>query len=242
MKLSIITVVYNDGNGLKKTLDSLAKQVNKNFEHIVIDGNSSHENLEVIYQNIDKIDFFITEPDEGIYDAMNKGIKNTSGEFISFLNAGDEALPNYTKICIDFFTENQDLDYCYSSIIMTSNNRTTLYHPRDKYKDFLQRMPFPHPGLFVKKSLFKKVGCFNLKKQITADHEWVVRMLLSNAKGAKSDAINPVVNFKLDGVSLSFKTAIEMKETAIFFGRSWIIANLKMLRSFLVVAYYKFFK
>lgn len=242
MKLSIITVVYNDGEGLKKTLDSLSKQVNKNFEHVIIDGNSSHENLKVIYQNINKVDVFISEPDEGIYDAMNKGIKNASGEFISFLNAGDEALPNYTSACIEFFASNQHLDYCFSSIIMTSRYRKNIYHPKIINNDILQRMPFPHPGLFVRRSLFKKIGNFNLKKQITADHEWIVRMLLSDAKGLQVDTLVPVMDFKLDGVSLSLKTAFEMKETAIYFGRSRIIANIKMLRSLLVVLYYKFFK
>ena len=130
MKLSIITVVYNDSKGLSSTIDSLTNQNNKNFEHVIIDGNSNDDTLEIIYKNADNVDFFISEPDNGIYDAMNKGVINASGDFVSFLNAGDIALPNYTETCIDFFSKNTSLDFCYASIIMTSKRGENIYHPR----------------------------------------------------------------------------------------------------------------
>jgi len=244
MRLSIITVVYNDCEGLTRTLASLALQENKNFEHIVIDGGSDDGTLEVIKDNLKKIDFFISEPDKGIYDAMNKGIKHSSADFVSFLNAGDIAQPNYVATCIRFFEENDQLDYCYSNVLISSRKTKKIYFTKSDIleNDILQRMPFPHPGLFVRRGIFKIVGNFNTEMKITSDHEWIVRMIKSGVKGGKVNSCEPVVDFKLDGVSLSFATVFEMRNTAIKNGRKSVLANLKVLYGILVVMYYKYFK
>jgi|APSaa5957512535_1039671.scaffolds.fasta_scaffold10084_5 glycosyltransferase involved in cell wall biosynthesis len=242
--LSIITVVYNDNKGLSDTINSLIVQKNKNFEHVIIDGGSDDGTLEVITKKASNMGFFISEPDNGIYDAMNKGIENASGNFISFLNAGDTAFPNYTETCIDFFVKNTTLDYCYANIVLTSKRGKKIYQPKGVGldKDFLQKMPFPHPGLFVRKEVFYRVGEFNVGKKITADHEWIVRMITCGIKGKKVNKDQPVVDFKLDGVSLSFGSVIEMRDTAIQFGRAKVLANWRMIRGFLVVVFYKYFK
>ena len=91
-KISIITVNYNDREGLKKTIESVINQTWQDFEFIIIDGGSTDGSREVIEQYKDKIDYWISEPDKGIYNAMNKGIKAASGEFLLFLNSGDRLI------------------------------------------------------------------------------------------------------------------------------------------------------
>ena len=234
--LTIITVILNDRDGLEKTLNSLISENKNNYEHILIDGGSNDGTIEYIKTKIDRIDSFISEPDKGIYDAMNKGVKLASGNIISFLNAGDLALNGYVSCA-----ENcqSGVDYCYSGIIISGKNLTSYIPKKISSKtEFLQAMPFPHPGLFVKKYLFYEIGFFNLNKKITADHEWIVRLINANKNGIQIDLES--VKFHLDGLSLSFKTPIEMFETALLNKRGRFHAFIRMLYGFAVVLKYKF--
>ena len=115
MKFSIITVTYQDSIGLRRTLKSLAKLSKKNYEHIIIDGGSKDKTLEVIRENSALIDRWVSEPDQGIYDAMNKGLRlvNDKDNIVSFLNAGDLALDNYFEDPKRCFLDNQNINYCY---------------------------------------------------------------------------------------------------------------------------------
>ena len=105
IKISIITINYNDKIGLTKTLNSVISQSWQDFEFIVIDGGSTDGGREVIEQYKDKIDYWVSEPDNGIYDAMNKGVLNSSSDFVLFINSGDIVLPFFfsTEINPDFY-------------------------------------------------------------------------------------------------------------------------------------------
>ena len=95
MKLSIITINYNNREGLRKTIESVVNQTCQDFEYIVIDGGSTDGSAEVIKEYSDKIDYWVSEKDNGIYDAMNKGIDKAKGEYCQFLNSGDDLYDNY---------------------------------------------------------------------------------------------------------------------------------------------------
>jgi len=88
-KISVITVVYKDPDGLERTINSVQEQVYNNLEHIIIDGGSGQKTIDIIDKYKQKIDYWVSEPDSGIYDAMNKGIKVSTGKWLNFMNAGD---------------------------------------------------------------------------------------------------------------------------------------------------------
>lgn len=233
--LSIITVVLNDKVGLEQTLNSLINEDKKDYEHIIIDGGSVDGTVEFIKSIDERIDLYISEPDKGIYDAMNKGVMLARGDVISFLNAGDLALNGYIS-----FAEKclPNIDYIYSGIKI-SGNRMTSFIPKQftSNSEFLQVMPFPHPGLFVKKNLFYEIGLFDLNKKITADHEWIVRLIIANKRGLLIDSES--VQFHLDGLSLSFQSPKEMFYTAISNKRGRFHAYLRMLYGMIAVLKYK---
>jgi glycosyltransferase involved in cell wall biosynthesis len=240
MKFSIITVTYKDSIGLRGTLKSLAKLSKKNYEHIIIDGGSKDKTLEVIRENSALIDKWVSEPDKGIYDAMNKGLKlvNDKDNIVSFLNAGDLALDNYFEDPKRCFVDNQNINYCYGGIILVGKKKESIYLPKnfDKNSEYLQRMVFPHPALFVKKNIFLKIGYFNVYKKITADHEWCVRLIKSGVKGKRFDS--PVVKFKLGGASLKLSAQFEVFQTALQYNRNIIIAVIFLARQLISRFYY----
>lgn len=241
MKFSVITVTYQDDIGLQKTLSSLSKLEKNIYEHIIIDGGSKDKTLQIINENSALIDRWVSEPDQGTYDAMNKGLKlvNNENNIVSFLNSGDLALDNYFEDPKKCFLENQNINYCYGGIILVGKKKENIYMPKifDNKSEYLQRMVFPHPALFVKKNIFLKIGDFNVNKKITADHEWCVRLIKSGARGKRFDS--PVVKFKLGGASLKLRAQFEVFQTAISFKRNIILACLFFVRQILVYLFYK---
>jgi len=240
MFFSLITVTYQDKIGLKKTLKSLSQLDKSVFEHIIIDGGSQFQISEFLKDYSHRIDFWLSETDKGIYDAMNKGLKLVSNQnnIVSFLNSGDIALPNYFKEPKINFIQDKDLDYSYGSIVISGEKKEQTYKPKllEKKSEILQKMPFPHPSLFVKKKIFSKIGDFNINKKITADHEWCVRLIKSGAKGKRFE--NPVVKFGLGGASLKLSAQFEVFQTALKYDRNIIIATIFLVRQLITRFYY----
>jgi glycosyltransferase involved in cell wall biosynthesis len=240
MKFCLITVTFQDNLGLKNTLKSLSKFDKRLYELIIVDGGSKDETLQVIKENRALIDKWVSEPDQGIYDAMNKGLKlvNNENNIVSFLNAGDLALDNYFEDPKRCFLENQNINYCYGGVILVGKKKESIYLPKifDKKSEYLQRMVFPHPALFVKKNIFLKIGDFNVNKKITADHEWCVRLIKSGVKGKRFDS--PVVKFKLGGASLKLSAQFEVFQTALQYNRNIIIAVIFLARQLISRFYY----
>jgi glycosyltransferase involved in cell wall biosynthesis len=239
VKISVVTVVLNDRCGLVKTLESLSHIDKASYEHVIIDGGSTDGSLDVLKNFSERIDTVISENDKGTYDAMNKGVLNATGNVVCFLNAGDSVLNGYISHPTNCFLANSNVDYCYAGVILHGANKNKPYIPKEftPASEYLQAMPFPHPGLFVKKKLFDEIGYFNLSKKITADHEWIVRVILSQAKGVRV-AVG-VVDFHLDGVSLSYNTSFEMYQTAVKHGRVKNKAALYYVYGLLVFFKYK---
>jgi glycosyltransferase involved in cell wall biosynthesis len=239
MKFSVITVSYQDGPSLAKTLESLTQFDKSIYEHIVIDGGSHDGTLKIIKKYNSRIDTWISEPDRGIYHAMNKGLKIiTNNNIVSFLNAGDLAKYNYFQEPLNIFLHNKSIDYCYGGITLVGRIKESKYIPKifNTNSEYLQRMPFPHPALFVKKHVFLKIGDFNVNKKITADHEWVVRLIKSNFHGSRLES--SLVNFQLGGSSLKFSAQVEIFQTAISNKRNIFLASFLFIYQVLVYLYY----
>ena len=183
MKLSIITPTYNSVRFIEDCLRSVSSQKYNNVEHIVVDGASTDGTLEFlkIYQN--SIDILISEEDNGIYHAMNKGISFTTGDVIGFLNSDDV----YENDCVltsvaEKFLENPYLEACYANLAYTSQTNLSKIIRYWKSSEFTPGLfskgwSPPHPTFFVRRSVFERHGLFNLNYPIVADIDLMIRFL-----------------------------------------------------------------
>lgn len=166
-KISVVTVCYNAVNDIEKTILSVINQTYPNVEYLIIDGGSTDGTMDVVNRYKDKIDVIVSEPDKGIYDAMNKGARKASGDFVQFLNAGDIL---YNKeVLSSLFTNGvgDEIDVLYGDIIyvMSFGRFYKVPEPIDKFN---VTFPIAHPASFVKRKLFDTFE-FNTKYRIAAD-------------------------------------------------------------------------
>ena len=176
--ITIITVCYNAISSIEKTIISVINQTYPNIEYIIIDGGSTDGCIDVIKKYEDKITYWISEPDKGIYDAMNKGIKLAKGEWINFMNCGD-TFYNNTTIEELFQKANFDSDIIYGNtnlLLITGE-----YIQRGEVVSDNEYMPFCHQASFSRNSLMKKYG-FDTKYKICADRNFFYTAYKNNAK------------------------------------------------------------
>lgn len=175
MRLSIITINYNNLEGLQKTIDSIVSQSFKEFEWIVIDGGSSDGSSELIAQYADRIAYWVSEPDTGVYNAMNKGVRMAKGEYINFMNSGDcFASPTILE---EVFSLDRTADVLYGFMMRGKLdgevNNSSMMKPNltwiDFYKDGL-----PHQSTFIKRSLFDKFGFYDESLKAVSDWKFFV--------------------------------------------------------------------
>ena len=181
MKISIITPTFNSSKTINDTLASIQSQSYKNIEHIIIDGMSIDDTLEICRRESPS-SIIISEPDNGIYDAMNKGINIASGDIIAILNS-DDFYDNQFVIerVVESFNSNNSLDFIYGNLIYISskdkNIKVREWVSESYYKNFFEdsKVP-PHPTLFLKKEIYKKVGLFNLQYKLASDYDFMFRL------------------------------------------------------------------
>lgn len=174
-KVSIITIVYNNLEGMKKTLNSIAKQTYPNIEHIVIDGGSTDGTLEVINDNAERISSFVSERDNGIADAFNKGLRYVTGDIVFFLNSGDALLREDTikEVVLDW--EENKVDVLFYKVKVSDKDYIPANHYKDKQDKIWAMSDVPHQGAFIKKSVFEKIGGFNTEFRIRMDFEFFAK-------------------------------------------------------------------
>lgn len=197
--ISVITVNRNNAIGLKKTIESVICQAYRDFEFIIIDGASTDESPEIIKEYRNYLKYTVSEPDSGIYNAMNKGILNSSGDYLLFLNSGDwfcdegvleKAAPylkNYDVISGDIDIYDDGKWHC-----MQSEDKVTIGH--------FFRLSLYHQATFISRELFNREGLYNEEFQSTGDYEFFIRTLLKN-NGSYSHIPVKISNFVADGMS-----------------------------------------
>lgn len=183
MKISIITVVWNNVKTIKDTIDSVLSQTYKNIEYIVIDGGSTDGTLSLLESRRDQLSALVSEPDEGIYDAMNKGIKLAKGDVIGFLNSDDFYLNDkvISKVASEF-ERDIFLDASYANVIyvdQTNTSKIIRYFKTGEFKQglFLKGWCPAHPTFFVRKSVYERNGNFDLNYHFASDVELMMRFL-----------------------------------------------------------------
>lgn len=175
-KLSIITVNYNNAKGLTKTLESI-KSLSFNPEWIIIDGGSSDESVDIIKQNESLVDYYVSEKDKGVYNAMNKGVARANGEYLLFLNSGDCFANDFYTVDIDSILDGS-ADIFYGDLIEEDINgyRKLTKQPERVTIDHFIGGSLSHQSLFFRRSLFDN-DCYDETYKIAADHDFLIRKL-----------------------------------------------------------------
>jgi glycosyltransferase involved in cell wall biosynthesis len=181
MRISIITVSFNSAATIRDTLESIQRQEYNNIEHIIIDGQST-DNTVAIIREFKHVSKFISEPDQGLYDAMNKGLQLASGDVVGILNSDDFYANNaiLKKVAAAF---NNTHAHCVYGDLQYVNPQNSLKVVRTwkagkfKQKNFLFGWMPPHPTFFVRKEVYDKVGFFDVSLKSAADYEMMLRIL-----------------------------------------------------------------
>jgi glycosyltransferase involved in cell wall biosynthesis len=197
MKISVITVCFNSADTIKRTIDSVRAQTYDNYEYIVIDGCSTDGTVDIVKENMDLVNIFISEPDSGIYDAMNKGIKASTGDVIAFINADDFYDSRALEIAASYL--NNGFDFVFGAV-RVGDKVISRYTPSKAW--YTNGFSTKHTvGFFVKKTCHDKLGLYRTKYKISADLDFFYKLVKSNFRGIASKPDEVFGEFTLDGVS-----------------------------------------
>jgi glycosyltransferase involved in cell wall biosynthesis len=240
MKISIITVTYNSEKTISETLNSLIKQTYNDIEFILIDGNSTDKTINIVNSFNPKVfNKILIEPDNGMYDALNKGIKLSTGEIVGILNSDDVFSENtIISIIANQFKDNPNLDAIIGDVAFVENNKTIRYISPKRWtiKSFyFGNMP-PHPSFYCKKDLFEKHGYYKINYKIAGDFELLLRFILVKKITFKYLPIK-MVNMKTGGLSTSgLKSTLKINKEIL---HSFKENELKTNYLFLYFRYFK---
>lgn len=209
MLLSVITVVLNCVNTIERTIKSVINQQIGDVEYIVIDGGSTDGTLDIIKKYNNEIAYWISELDQGLYDAMNKGIKKATGEWIAFMNADDWYEPS-AFVKFRAIAEKASSDIIYGKVNKFENGKKEGYvgiaqntNPEEVHGGNI----YCHQGLFIKRKLFEEIGLYDCKYKVLADYDWILK---AHNRGIVPEFVDfCVANFTMGGISSSPKALHE---------------------------------
>ena len=207
LKLSIITINYNNLEGLKRTVESVVNQTWQEFEYIFIDGGSSDGSVEYIESQREHFDYWVSEPDTGIYNAMNKGIVKATGEYLLFLNSGDHFYSTHILTENHHHLKNFDLIY-FDLIHVGATFSKVVSYPCELVFSDLVFDTLPHQATFIKKKMFDDFGLYDESLKIVSDWKFFILALFKQHCSYQKVNTTLVV-FYLDGLSSSIDYSAE---------------------------------
>jgi glycosyltransferase involved in cell wall biosynthesis len=185
--VSIVTIVRNGEHVIEKTFKSVFEQDYPNVEYVVVDGASQDKTVDIIRKYESRISSWISEPDAGIYDAMNKGVALCSGEIIGLLNADDRYEPDVVKTVVESLdVEHAELAYGVTRIVDSTGRVVGRSGRRFDVRKLFGSVGFMHPSVFVTRKAYEKVGLFDLRFRCGADSDWILRAHNENVKFVQS--------------------------------------------------------
>lgn len=230
MKISIITVVYNNEKTIRDAIQSVLSQSYENIEYVIIDGKSTDNTVNLINEYKEKVGYFISEKDHGLYEAMNKGIKACTGDVIGILNS-DDLYQDFDVISyvMKQFNDDSQLDVLYGDLVYVNSDDTNKVVRNWKSKAYYNRffengnVP-PHPSLFVRSKVYQEAGLFDLQYKLAADYELMLRIFKKHH--FKSKYINKlIIKMRLGGATnQSFTNIINQNREILL---SWKNNGLK---------------
>lgn len=205
MKISIITVVYNNAGTIEDTILSVASQSHQGIEHVIVDGGSKDGTLAIIEKHRDKLAMVVSEPDRGIYDAMNKGLRLVTGEVVGFLNADDIYVDEGALEQVGQAFTDPDVDACYADLVYvdpTDLNKVVRFWKSREYEPGLFRKGWApaHPTFFARKKIYDEYGGYDISYRLAADFELMLRFL-DRAKIKSVYIPKVLVKMRLGGAS-----------------------------------------
>ena len=224
MKISIITVVYNNEKTIKEAMQSVLSQTYSDIEYVVIDGKSKDNTVNLINNYKEKLGYFISEKDNGLYDAMNKGILACTGEVIGILNSDDLYHDSGVVAAVmEQFINDAELDILYADLVYVKKDDTNKvvrkWKTKSYYSTFFENANVPpHPALFVRNKVYENVGLFDLQYKLAADYELMLRMFKKHE--FKSKHFNKlVIKMRLGGATnQSFANIVSQNKEIL---RAW---------------------
>ncbi|NEM97265.1 glycosyltransferase family 2 protein [Pontibacter burrus] len=232
--VSIITVVYNGEKYLEQTIKSVLNQTYKNLEYIIIDGGSKDGTLDIINKYEAQLAYWVSEPDKGLYDAMNKGIKLAKGELVGLINSDDWYEENAIELIVSAYVNNPDKRIFHGDrydVLESGEKRIRKFNP-SRYKFLYYGMTYNHPSMFVHKDVYAK-ETYDIKLRALSDYEFVLKNYLTNS-AAFFYLPQPYVNYRLDGISANMAFGERIKE-GLASRRS---AGLDFFRTMFFLAFY----
>jgi len=196
--VSIVSIVFNAESTLDQTIQSVLNQTYDNIEYIIIDGGSTDGTLDIIHKYNDKIAYWISEPDEGIGDAFNKGITTSTGDIIGMINADDWYDLNTVETIVNEYIRNGDYIY-HAKLQYWDSVMKPYYIFSGDDSGLLKRGTINHPTVFVPRKIYETLGLFNTDFKNAMDYEWLIRAKLKGTPFYYIDKIT--ANMRLDGTS-----------------------------------------
>jgi len=210
MKISIITVVWNNKETIKDAIDSVLEQTCKNIEYIIVDGASTDGTVEIVQSYGDKISKFVSESDHGLYDAMNKGLKLATGDVVGILNSDDFYVDQFVIEKIVKVFQEKKVESVFADLVYvkpTDLNKVVRHYDSSRClpKNFKKALYPAHPTFFVKKEIYEKYGYFKTNYKIAADFDLMARFLYTH-KISYAYLQEPIIKMRVGGVSTSLKS------------------------------------
>lgn len=201
MKISVVTVCYNSVDTIEETMLSVLNQTYPDVEYIIIDGGSTDGTVDIIKKYSDKLSYWISEPDKGIYDAMNKGIAVATGDYINFMNAGDKFIED--NIIVNILKQHYDEKILYGNIIRCygsyKERNAGVCHSNPKIIDFIGDT-IHHQAAFIKRDLFDKYGYYSTEYKLMSDWKFFFEVAVLSHERIKYVNLD-IAYFMMDGAS-----------------------------------------
>jgi glycosyltransferase involved in cell wall biosynthesis len=212
--ITLITVVYNGKEHLLEAMRGVWAQTYPHVEYIVVDGGSTDGTVELIRGHEARIHQWVSEPDGGLYDAMNKGVAMATGQVVAFTNADDALLPTTCETIARIFEAHPEVGFVCGAIdvVDTAGNlvgRTTPLRGERLTARMYHETPFPHPGVFARRQLFQDLGGFDTRYRLCADWELMLRWLEGGVRNIQTDEV--LARFRSGGRSASYAAHLETR-------------------------------
>lgn len=199
--IALITVVYNNIKGIEKTISSVLSQTYPSIEYIIIDGGSTDGTVDIIKKYESYITYWHSEPDKGIYDAMNKGINIARSDYVMFLNSGDDFFENNSlEKIVQANREDYDIVYNKIHFIRSEDISEVNEYPAELFFEHFIHGTVPHPATLIKKKLFETIGLYDDSLKIASDWKWFLIAIMRYKSTYKYSEVI-AANFYMDGIS-----------------------------------------
>lgn len=224
-KITIITITYNSEKTVRETLESVRKQQYKNLEYLIIDGGSKDSTLKIVEEYEDIVTNIVSEPDNGISDAMNKGIRLASGDLIGIIHSDDCLAEGALNRLAQSWNDNSDVYYGHVLVMDEESNPIHILKAQQDLHGMEYGFRIIHPATFVTKQAYQKYGVFDLNYKCAMDYDLLLRFYKAGANFKYIDTV--LAHYRIGGTNMKFrrKTIDEVRDVSIAHGGKRVIAE-----------------